>query len=184
MDSSAQHQLIERCRQNNRSAQLRLYKQYCEGMFRIAYRLLDNVEDAEDVTQEAFINAFQKITQYRGEVTFGAWLKKIVINKSLDAIKRKKKRRQLEQDSIAEAPVEDDDWEVESNISIEEIKKAMYTLPDKYRSVVMLYLIEGYAHEEIAQILDISVIASRTQLMRGKQKLKTLLKQQYYGSGY
>ncbi|MFT5385197.1 MAG: RNA polymerase sigma factor (sigma-70 family), partial [Saprospiraceae bacterium] len=128
--------------------------------------------------------AFQKIAQYNGDVAFGAWLKKIVINKCLDTLKSKKTRPQVEEQIIIDIPVEETNWEVEDTVSIEEIKKVMLTLPDKYKRVLMLYLIEGYNHEEIAQILDITIITSRSQLRRGKQKLKTLLKHQYYGSGY
>lgn len=181
MDTILQKQLIDQCRQNNRKAQLQLYQQYCKGMFVVAHRLLDNVQDAEDAMQEAFINAFQKIEQYKGEVTFGAWLKKIVINKCLDALRANKKRLQIKEEPLMEELTEEASWEVEDTVSVEEIKKTIRKLPDKYRRVLMLYLIEGYNHQEIAQILDITIIASRTQLRRGKQKLKTLLKHQYYG---
>ncbi len=181
MNKTIQHELIYRCRQNNREAQFQLYQQYCEAMFNIAHRFLGNVQDAEDAMQEAFIKAFQKIEQYKGEVSFGAWLKKIVINKCLDTLESKKKRLQVEKNSFAELPSEEFNWEVEETISIEMIKKAILVLPDQYRRVVMLFLIEGYSHDEIAQILDITIINSRTKLLRGKQKLKTLLKHQCYG---
>lgn len=184
MNKKTPAQLIDQCRRNNRKAQLQLYQQYCKGMFCVAIRLLGNVQDAEDAMQEAFINAFQKIAQYKGEVSFGAWLKKIVVNKCLDVLKSKKTSLPIEDAPSKDIPVEATDWDVEDTVSIEDIKKAILTLPDKYRKVVMLYLIEGYSHEEIAQILDITIIASRTQLMRGKQKLKMLLKYQSYGSGY
>jgi len=183
MNKTIQQELIDQCRQNNRRAQLQVYQQYCKAMFRIAHRLLDNIEDAEDAMQEAFINAFQKIDQYKGDVTFGGWLKKIVINKSFDILRAKKKRFEIKREQLPEITTEDTNWEVEDSISITEIKKAILELPDKYRRVLMLYLIEGYIHEEIAQILDITIVASRTQLLRGKQKLKTSLKRQYYGSG-
>ena len=191
MDQTIQHQLIDECRRNNRKAQLQLYRQYCDGMFRVAHRLLGNVQDAEDAMQEAFINAFQKIGQYSGEVTFGAWLKKIVVNKCLDLIRSRKKLPEL-QEELPELPMENDtNWEVDDSVTLSAIKKAIQVLPDKYRFVVTLYLIEGYNHEEIAQILDISVIASRTQLRRGKQKVKSYLvnqsannKSRHYGSGY
>ena len=179
-----QQELIDQCRQNNRKAQLQLYQQYAEAMFRIAHSLLNNVQDAEDVMQEAFITAFQKIEQYKGEVAFGAWLKKIVINKCLDTIRSKKKSFFTEDLPMTALSTPEESWELESPVSVEEIKKAILELPDKYRRVLMLYLIEGYTHEEIAQILEITAIASRTQLMRGKQKLKTLLKQQCNVSGY
>lgn len=175
MNNSLQQQLIEQCRQNNRKAQLQLYQQYCDGMFCVADRLLGNAHDAEDVMQEAFVKAFKKIDQYKGEVTFGAWLKKIVVNKCLDALKSKNRRIEFEKESSGNGIVENDNWEVESPISIEEIKKAILSLPDKYKEVIMLYLIEGYSHDEIAQILDIAIVTSRSRLMRGKEKLKTLL---------
>jgi RNA polymerase sigma-70 factor (ECF subfamily) len=181
MDNSIPHQLIDQCRQNNREAQFKLYQQYCNGMFIIANRLMDNPQDAEDAIQEAFINAFQKIEQYKGEVTFGAWLKKIVINKCLDNLKSERKRKANEKVSTIDMPFVETTWQVEDTVSITEIKIAIQTLPDKYRRVIMLYLIEGYSHEEIAQILDITIITSRTRLRRGKQKLKILLKQQCYG---
>ena len=183
MNRTIQQHLIDQCRQNNRKAQLEVYQQYCKAMFRVAHRLLDNVEDAEDAMQEAFISAFQKMNQYEGEVTFGGWLKKIVINKSFDILRSKKKRLQIKKEQQVEVTIDEADWEVEETISIEEIKKAILDLPDKYRRVLMLYLIEGYIHEEISQILDITIVASRTQLLRGKQKLKIRLKRQYYGSG-
>lgn len=179
-----QQQLINQCRQSDRNAQLQLYQQYSEAMFHVAYRLLNNVQDAEDAMQEAFINAFQKIDQFEGEVTFGGWLKKIVINKCFDAIRSKKKRLQFEKESKIEIPSVEIDWKVENVVAIEDIKKAIYTLPDKYKQVILLYLVEGYNHEEIAQILEITIVASRSRLSRGKQKLKGLLKRQYYGSGY
>lgn len=184
MSIAIQHQLIDQCKQNDRKAQLQLYQQYCDAMFCIAHRLLNNVHDAEDVMQEAFVKAFQKIEQYKGDVTFGAWLKKIVVNTCLDALKSKKRRSELEKESGTEVIAEDSNWEVENTVTINEIKKAIFTLPDKYKEVIMLYLIEGYNHEEIAQILDITTVTSRSRLLRGKQKLKLLLKHQYYGSGY
>ena len=177
MNTSIQHQLLYQCRQNNRDAQLELYRRYCEAMFRIANRLLGNVQDAEDAVQDAFIKAFQKIEQCQDEAAFGGWLKKIVINRSLDVLNSKKKRIQLEQDIPIDLPYEEPNWDVEDAVSIEAIKTAIRALPDKYRRVLMLYLIEGYSHEELAQILDIKVMTSRSQLMRGRQKLQVLLKQ-------
>ena len=182
MNKTALQQLINQCRKSDRKAQLRLYQQYCKAMFIITRRLLGNEQDAEDAMQEAFINAFQKIDQYKGEVEFGAWLKKIVINKCLDFLRSKKRNPLIERVPQVEIPTEESNWEIEKPISIEEIKKAIIALPERYKQVVMLYLIEGYNHEEIAQILNISIITSRTQLLRGKQKLKSFLKNQYYGS--
>ncbi len=174
--------LIERCKANDRRAQLKLYKQYCDGMYCVAMRFLKNEDDAEDVLQEAFVKAFQKIEQFKGEVTFGAWLKRIVINKCLDHIKsRKEKYLELQENTLH--IVEDDNWQVEESISIETVKKAMEQLPEKYRFVVQLFLVEGYDHSEISEILKLEQTTCRTRLLRGKAQLKELLKSKSYVTG-
>lgn len=169
--------IIEQCKQNNRTAQLKLYNQYCDGMFAVAMRFVKDSMEAEDIVQEAFIRAFTKLNQYKAEVTFGAWLKRIVVNKAIDHLKSKKQHMQnLEEVHLKVVDSNDqDEWLVEDTISIDDVKEAIEKLPDKYRFVVMLYLIEGYDHQEISEILKISEVASRTQLSRGKSKLKELL---------
>ncbi|GAA4811725.1 RNA polymerase sigma factor [Litoribaculum gwangyangense] len=169
--------IIEQCKQNNRKAQLQLYNQYCDGMYIVAKRFLKDAADAEDVVQESFIKAFTKLHQYKAEVTFGAWLKRIVINKSIDFLKSKKQELvELEEVhlKVVDTP-KDDKWLVEDTITLNDVKEAINKLPDKYQYVVMLYLIEGYDHQEISEILNISEVASRTQLSRGKVKLQELL---------
>ena len=175
-------ELVERCKANDRKAQLKLYRQYCDGMFCVAMRFLKNEDDAEDVLQESFIKAFQRIEQFSGEVTFGAWLKKIVVNKSIDFLKSKKERTVTLEEGYMHV-ADDDNWEVEEGIGIGEVKKAIENLPEKYRYVVQLFLVEGYDHSEIAEILNISGTASRTRLVRGKGQLKELLKGLKYGTG-
>ena len=175
-------ELVEQCKANNRKAQLKLYKQYCDGMFCVAMRFLKNSDDAEDVLQESFIKAFQKIEQYSGEVTFGAWLKRIVVNRSIDFLKSKRERT-IELDEGYMHLADDDNWDVDEGIGLEEIKKAIESLSDKYKYVVQLFLVEGYDHGEIAEILNISETASRTRLVRGKGKLKVVLKDLKYGTG-
>ncbi|MGB5419502.1 RNA polymerase sigma factor [Algibacter sp.] len=169
--------IIEQCKQNNRKAQLQLYNQYCDGMYIVAKRFLKDAADAEDVVQEAFIKAFTKLHQYKAEVTFGAWLKRIVVNKCIDFLKAKKHHLvELDAGSLKVVDAYDDDkWLVEDTMTLNDVKLAINALPDKYQYVVMLYLIEGYDHQEISEILDISEVASRTQLSRGKVKLQKLL---------
>jgi RNA polymerase sigma factor (sigma-70 family) len=177
--------IVEKCKQNDRKAQLKLYNQYCDGMFTVAMRFVKDTMEAEDIVQEAFIKAFSKLHQYKAEVTFGAWLKRIVINKSIDLLKSKK--QMLELDEVHLKVVDsnyEDEWLVDDAITLDEVKKAIYQLPDKYQYVVMLYLIEGYDHQEIAEILNITEVASRTQLSRGKGKLKELLKVAHHGTRY
>lgn len=177
-----QIELVEQCKINDRKAQLKLYKQYCDGMFCVAMRFLKNSDDAEDVLQESFIKAFQRIDQFKGEVTFGAWLKRIVVNRSIDFLKSKhQKTEELNEGYLHLA--QDKDWTVEDGITIEEVKIAIEELPDKYKYVVKLFLLEGYDHNEISQILEISDTASRTRLLRGKVRLKETLKDRAYGTG-
>jgi RNA polymerase sigma-70 factor (ECF subfamily) len=152
-------------------------------MYCIARRFISNTAEAEDVVQEAFIKAFSKLHQFKGDVTFGAWLKRIVINKSIDFLKLKKQRLvELEEVHLKVVDTADNNkWLVEDDTTLEEVKSAIQRLPDKYKYVVMLFLVEGYDHQEISEILKISEVASRTQLSRGKTKLQDLLKHKSYG---
>ncbi|RNC86853.1 MAG: RNA polymerase sigma factor [Winogradskyella sp.] len=176
--------IIEKCKQNDRKAQLKVYNQYCNGMLVVAQRFVKNTMEAEDVVQESFIKAFTKLEQYKAEVTFGAWLKRIVINKSIDLLKSKKQRL-VDLEDVQLKVVDDnynDDWSVTAEVSVSDVKIAIQQLPEKYKYVVMLYLIEGYDHQEISEILNISEVASRTQLSRGKIKLKALLNRERNGT--
>lgn len=166
-------ELIEECRQGSQKAQFQIYKLYYKAMYNVSLRIVNDEFEAEDVMQEAFLSAFKKIDTYRGEVSFGAWLKKIVVNRSLDVLKKRKAKfeevneRTMEMPDLEGMPLE---------VDVKEIKKAIQSLPDGYRIVLSLYLIEGYDHEEISQILGISNSASRTQYSRAKSKLKELLR--------
>lgn len=141
-------------------------------MYNVCLRMVGSQVDAEDVMQEAFLNAFTKIDTYQGVVSFGAWLKKIVINRSLDYLKKRKvKFEELNEKIPDEEPVSIDI----SEIQMEKLKNAIQKLPDGYRVVLSLYLLEGYDHEEIAQILGISNVSSRSQFMRAKLKLREML---------
>ena len=134
--------------------------------------------------QEAFIKAFSKLDQYRAEVSFGAWLKRIVVNRCIDVLKSKRQRLiELEEHhlNVVDADYENE-WLVDDDITIEEVKSAIEQLHEKYKYVVILYLVEGYDHQEISEILNISEVASRTQLSRGKQKLQSALKTEKNGT--
>lgn len=166
-------EIIEQCRQGDAKAQFQLYKLYYKGMYSVARRIINDDMEAEDVMQEAFLKAFRKIGTYRGEVSFGSWLKKIVVNRSLDHLKKKK----IIFEEVNERNAQIADYQMES-VEIDEkaIRKAIQDLPDNYRVVLSLFLLEGYDHEEISQILGISNSASRVQLLRAKNKLRELLK--------
>lgn len=142
-------------------------------MFSICMRLINNTAEAEDVMQEAFLNAFTKIESYKGEVSFGAWLKRIVINRSLDYLKKRKVKFEEINEKTNQLP----DYQMEiKEVNMDVIKDAIQKLPDGYRVVLSLFLIEGYDHEEISEILGISNSNSRTQYLRAKNKLRELLK--------
>lgn len=139
-------------------------------MFSIALRYVRDKDLAQDITQEAFIKAFTNLKHFDFNSTFGAWLKQIVINQSIDMLRQRK--FDLNIDKVQILKVDDEEnWDVDDAIDVNEIKDALEELPIKYRLVLKLFLMEGYDHEEISEILKISVNASRTQLYRGKKLL-------------
>jgi RNA polymerase sigma factor (sigma-70 family) len=174
MTGKLQEQLVEKCKQNDSRAQMQLYDLYCKAMFNTAYNFIKDDAIAQDIMQEAFIKAFKKIDTFTGEATFGAWLKRIVVNQSLDWLKKKKLATVELNEEVAYLPNEES-LEVDSEISMAVIYSCIESLPQKCKNVVKLYLLEGYDHQEVAQILEISEVASRSQLSRGKSKLKELL---------
>ncbi len=143
-------------------------------MFNVGYRITKSEEDAEDVLQEAFISAFRNLDNYRGDATFGAWLKRIVVNKAINALNKRKHELipDVEQWDVAE---EDSVTEYREDLTVERVKKAIEKLPDGYRTVLSLYLLEGYDHQEIGEIMGISESTSKSQLNRAKARLKEIL---------
>ena len=129
---------------------------------------------------DAFIKVFRNIESFRGKVTIGAWIKRIVINQCIDYLKKKR----IELVSIEEkqyAVLDDgEDWTIDEKPSINVITSIINSLPEKYKVVLNMYLIEGYDHQEIAEVLNISEVNSRSQLLRGKNKLKSQLKAYNY----
>ncbi len=169
--------LIEGCRNNNREAQFKIYKLYYKSMYNTALRILNDTAEAEDVMQESFLDAFRKIDTFRGESSFGAWLKRIVVNRSLDILKKQKEFRSIEE-AGEEIP---DNFENENYLEIlsykvDLIRRAIHMLPDNYRVILSLYLLEGYDHEEISQIMNVSNNVSRTRFSRAKAKLIDLIR--------
>jgi len=164
--------LIQRAIGNDREAQFELFKKYNAAMYNTALRITRNTALAEDVIQESFLSAFQSLVFYRGEASFGSWLKRIVINKAITLTKKESRwdlvedDRQLDQiDWVAEEPLYD----------VDAVRRAIEALPHGFRTVLSLYLLEGYDHKEIAEILDITESTSKTQYMRAKDKLKVIL---------
>lgn len=170
------HSVIEACKINDAKAQMQLYDLYCDAMFNVALRYVKDSFVAEDVMQDAFVKAFKNIHSYKEEVAFGAWLKRIVINQSIDWLKKKKLELISINEEITSSIVEEDDWCVASTISYQEIVSCIQKLKEKYRVVLTLFLLEGYDHKEISEILGISEVTSRTHLMRGKKQVQEHLK--------
>ena len=171
--------LLDACKEGDQKAQFQIYKLYYKAMYNTSLRIVSDTMEAEDIMQEAFLSAFEKIDTYSGTVSFGAWLKKIVINRSLDMLgKRKAVFEDIEAHvGIRDTSAEESARNEEIDIKVEEVKEAIDNLPDGYRVILSLYLLEGYDHDEIADILKISSSTSRSQLSRAKQKLICELKQ-------
>jgi RNA polymerase sigma factor (sigma-70 family) len=164
-------QLIELCYRNDRRAQLQLYNQYAKAMYNVCLHIVLQPETAEDLMQDAFISAFRNIQTYKGEVSFGAWLKKITVNRCIDFLKLKKIHfESIDTVNDIEDVYENDDF-ILTNQKIENIKSNIAQLPTGYRTILSLYLLEGYDHDEIAQILQISASTSRSQYARAKALL-------------
>ena len=162
--------------QGDRRAQFELYQQYSKAMFNICLRMLSDRDEAEDVLQISFVDAFRNLKSYRSEATIGSWIKRIVINNCITTLKRRKVYLESIEDNHLQ--IADEGGIVESdedNLTIERIKNAMELLPDGYRTVFSLYLFEGYDHQEIGEILSISEATSKSQFSRAKQKMRTLL---------
>ena len=164
--------LIDGCKTGDQKAQFQIYKLYFKAMYNTSLRIVSDTMEAEDIMQEAFLSAFEKIDTYSGTVSFGAWLKKIVINRSLDVLN---KQKAIFEDidthhELKSIPDEQED-DRDNDLKIEGVREAIKGLPDGYRIILSLYLLEGYDHDEISEILSISSSTSRSQLSRAKQKL-------------
>jgi RNA polymerase sigma-70 factor (ECF subfamily) len=174
--------LLKQCKKGNEMAYMQVYKLYYKAMYSISYRILNDKSEAEDIMQESFLTAFQKLDTYEGKVEFGAWLKRIVINRSIDLI-RSRKRNPVFTDDI-EGKYGDNLLEDKSELDaynfnqeqVARLKRAIKQLPDGYRIILSLYLLEGYDHQEISRIAGISHSSSRSQYTRAKKKLVELLK--------
>lgn len=179
----SEKKLIELCKNGSQVAHMQVYDQYCQAMFTIACRYLKNEEDAKDAMQEGFLKAFTNIVSYTPEASFGAWLKRIIINQCLDVLR--KNELKFDAVEIEELKIiNDDDWSFDSSIKKQDILLAIERLNEKHKIVVKLYLLEGYDHQEISEILDIPIKTSRTHLRRGKLGLKKLLKERYNEARY
>jgi RNA polymerase sigma factor (sigma-70 family) len=177
------YSLVAECRNGSRKAYNDLYKLYSKAMFNVAMRVLNHEDEAADVLQEAFIDAFGRIADFRQETTFGLWMKQIVINKAISQLrKRRTELIPIDETDIEEISEKDLPDQEEIELQVRQVHEAIRQLPDGYRVVLSLYLLEGYDHEEISHILRISVNTSRTQFLRAKRKLAGILRSK--GTGF
>lgn len=136
--------------------------------------MMNNQTEAEDMLQEVFTEAFTKLDSFRFESTFGAWLKRIAVNKCINEIKRRKADLKFVEDMGVFNDREDSE-EIRAELNVKDIKRAMEQLPDGSRMIFSLYLLEGYDHREISQILNVSESNSKSQYMRAKRRVKEIL---------
>lgn len=167
--------LIQGCLEGRQSAQLEVYNRYYKAMYNTAFRIVKDSAEAEDVMQESFLSAFTKLHSFKGEVTFGAWLKRIVINNSIYHYRKQRQRSEVSLDDKL-YKVEDNDGVVSDHESTKQkaqkVMETMSRLKDNYRVSLTLHLIEGYDYEEISEIMNISYANCRTMISRAKQSLR------------
>lgn len=171
-------QLLQLCKEGDQSAQMEIYNRYYKAMYNTAYRIVKDHYEAEDVMQDSFLNAFTKLDTFRGEVAFGAWLKRIVINNSIYQYKKKQKKEEVPLDDVM-YKVEDNDGlssdDVFTSLKAQKVLETMKTLKDNYRVSLTLHLIEGFDYEEISEIMNISYANCRTTVSRAKESLRKKL---------
>jgi RNA polymerase sigma-70 factor (ECF subfamily) len=162
------NQLIENCKINDTKAQGELYKLFSSKLFSICLKYSRNYAEAEDNLQDAFITIFNKIEQYKSKGSFEGWLKRITVNTALQRYRNEKVF-----DIINENVADDVELDVDKNdISIDYLLQIIQELPDRYRLVFNLYVLDGYSHKEIADMLEINIGTSKSNLARARQTLK------------
>lgn len=172
-------QLLPLCKRGEQAAQLEVYNRYYKAMYNTSLRIVKDTAAAEDVMQDSFLSAFTKLNSFKGDASFGSWLKRIVINNSLNSYQKTKK--------LDETPLDDHLYRIEddgdgiseldmSELKVAEVMKAMNQLKDNYRQSLSLHLIEGYDYEEMSTILNLSYANCRTTVSRAKDSLRKIIR--------
>jgi RNA polymerase sigma factor (sigma-70 family) len=171
-------ELLQCCMAGKQSAQLEVYNRYYKAMFNTALRIVKDTAQAEDIMQESFLSAFTKLHTFKGEVTFGSWLKRIVINNSIYQYRKQQKKNEVALDEVM-YKVEDNDGiasdHVFTELKAQKVMETMKDLKDNYRISLTLHLIEGFDYEEISEIMNISYANCRTTVSRAKESLRKKL---------
>lgn len=171
----SEQQLVEQCLNGKRSAWQELYERYKTPLFRLCLRYAANRQEAEDWLQDAFVRAFADLAQYRGGGPLGAWLRKVSLNTVLQNLRKKKAFFTDTDISTFSDSREAEDVHILADIDAQRLIALMQKLPDGYRTVFNLYVIEGYNHEEIASMLGIQSGTSKSQLSKAKAMMRNLL---------
>lgn len=167
--------LLVLCKRNNHLAQLEVYKRYQKAMFNTALQIVKDYDVAEDVMQESFIAAFKKLDTFKGTATFGAWLKRIVVNNAISQHKKNSRFVSLKEEDINENQDDLNNQETYKNITSTQLKSCLEGINESYRQVLTLHYLEGFDYEELTEILNISYGSCRTLLSRAKNSLRIKL---------
>ncbi len=177
--------LLSLCQQGEQGAQMEVYNRYYKAMYNTSLRIVKHEAEAEDIMQESFLSAFTKLDSYKGEASFGSWLKRIVVNNSLNAYNKSKR--------LDETSIDDHLYKIEdqtdgvtegdlSSVRAQEVVNAMSELKDNYRQSLSLHLIEGYDYEEMSEIMNVSYSNCRTMVSRAKDSLRKILNKNEKGT--
>ena len=171
-------QLITLCKAGNQSAQLEIYNRYYKAMYNTAYRIVKDTFEAEDIMQDSFLTAFTKLNSLKETVTFGSWLKRIVVNNSIYHFNKNSKYQGVPLEDVLYRVEDTNEGVAEDDIrdlKAKQILETMKSLKDNYRVSLTLHLIEGYDYEEICDIMNISYANCRTTISRAKESLRQKL---------
>ncbi|MCS6929288.1 MAG: RNA polymerase sigma factor [Saprospiraceae bacterium] len=166
---------IEACLQGDRRVQRALYERYKGKMFAVCLRYASSYAEAEDICQEGFIRVFRDLSQYDGRGPLEAWMRKVFVNTALQHLEKQRRRIQTEGLDGVDVAEETEMPLLEETPPADRLIALLQQLPPGFRTVFNLYVLEGYTHAEIAEILGISVGTSKSQLLRAKAHLRRLL---------
>ncbi len=170
-------EIIKEVLAGNSKAQRLLYEKYSRLMFMVCLRYAKNRFEAEDILQEGFLQIYRDLKQYRGNGALSAWMKKVMVNNALQYIRRTKKQGFIFEVEWA-ADIVSEECSVLDKMSAEELIRLIQRLPTGYRVVFNLYVIEGYSHREIADLLGIGISTSKSQLFKAKAALRHMFEKQ------
>ncbi|MCA4781953.1 sigma-70 family RNA polymerase sigma factor [Empedobacter stercoris] len=173
MNKDSLEYLIKQCQEQNRKAQEEIYLEFSPVLFSICLRYAESYEDAQDIFQEGFIHIFNKVNQFKFEGSFEGWMKRIMVNLNLEKLKKKNTLPFEDYEKLI--ITQDDDEDIEDNFDYQQLLEVVHNLPPQYRQVFNLYVFEEFTHQEIAEMLNISVGTSKSNLSRARNLLKQKL---------